>query len=86
MGAGAQEKVDLSEERPDLTDELRRELMAYLESQNARYPRPDPGYDPELAAQRERFFRDTLLHRLEAEREAMFEEGWRPRGGWWNSK
>ena len=85
LGAGAQEKEDLADDHPNLVNDLRSQLFAYLESRNARYPRPDPAYDPAMSARRERFFRDTLLRQLEAEREAMFEEDWRPNEDWWGS-
>ncbi len=85
LGGGAQEEQDLASSKPDLVDELRSELLAFLENRNAAYPRPDPAYDTEKFRRKEVFYRDTLLPRLERQRVEMFGEDWSPNADWWGS-
>ncbi|WP_116109275.1 sulfatase [Lewinella sp. IMCC34191] len=86
LGGGAQEKADLANDQPDRVEELRTELLTFLEDRGAAYPRPDPEFDLALFRQKEIFYRDTLLPRLENQRREMFREDWSPNADWWGSR
>ena len=86
LGDGAQEQADRRDDKPELADELRTELFAFLEDRGAAYPTPDPAYDPVKFRQKEAFYRDTLLPRLESQRQEMFREDWSPNADWWGSR
>ena len=86
LTADPAEQNDIGGARPELTEAMRDELLSWLESVNARYPEPDETFDPAPAARVAAFRRDTLLPRLEAQRQAMFGENWRPNEDWWGSK
>jgi arylsulfatase A-like enzyme len=65
IGRGTQEQTDVASSHPGLVTALSNELMTFLEERGARYPTADPDYSPEDFARKERFYRDTLLPRLE---------------------
>lgn len=85
LGGEAQELTDLANAQPNLVEELRTDLMTFLRDRGAAFPRPDPEYDASLFRQKEVFYRDTLLPRLERQRREMFREDWSPNVDWWGS-
>ena len=86
LGDGAQEQNDRINDKPKLAGELRTQLLTFLEACGAAYPTPDPAYDPVKFRQKEAFYRDTLLPRLESQRQEMFREDWSPNRDWWGSR
>ena len=85
LGDGAQEQADRINDKPELAGELRTELLTFLEARGAAFPTPDPAYNPVKFRQKETFYRDTLLPRLESQRKEMFREDWSPNADWWGS-
>jgi arylsulfatase A-like enzyme len=85
LGGGAQEQFDMAKDYPDRVAAMRTELLAFLKERDAGLPVPDPEYDAGRAAEKDRFFRTTKREELEAERAAMFGEGWVPNEDWWGS-
>ena len=85
LAADPAEQHDVAAEQPRRTAELRDSLLAFLTDRGARYPTPDPTYDPVLAEQKDRYFRDTLMSQLEQQRLDMFREDWQPNPDWWGS-
>ena len=79
------ETSDLAKIEPEKASELSTELLAFLDDRGARYPSTDPEYRQEDYDRKLRFYADTLLQGLEAQRRAMFEENWQPNEDWWGS-
>ncbi|NJB87771.1 arylsulfatase A-like enzyme [Lewinella marina] len=86
LGRDPREQINVAERHADVAAELHGALLAFLEDRGARYPRPDPRYDPALDQQKAAYFRDTLRPRLEQQREEMFRPDWSPNADWWGSK
>ncbi|SER38784.1 sulfatase [Neolewinella agarilytica] len=80
------ERLSVTEQQPKVSQELKTELMEYLNSVGARFPDRDPLYDPVKAAGVAAFRRDTLLPRLERQRKEMLSEGYEPNEDWWGSR
>ena len=80
LGRDPGEREDVAADNPEAAESLKNELLAFLERRLAKAPNPDAGYDAEQAAARDRYYRDTLLARLEAERMEMLKVHWWPNG------
>lgn len=80
------ERQDLSRAFPDRTKILRGQLLDWLEEVDALYLSPDTNYDSAAAADRARFYADTLRIRLEQQRLDRFRPDWQPNEDWWGSQ
>jgi arylsulfatase A-like enzyme len=79
------ETNDLSGVMPEKTNELHKELFAYLEKVGARYPVQDPLYDPEKEEQRLEYIRTERLQLSEKQRMRFLSEDFDPGNNWWGS-
>lgn len=79
------EQNDLASEQPERVAAMRKELLAYLKSVDAKFPEPDPRFDPENAKQRWARAHGPNKERLEKREAAMLEPNWKPNGDWWGS-
>ncbi|MEM1224110.1 MAG: sulfatase [Planctomycetota bacterium] len=79
------ETHDLAMEQPDRVESMRKTLMDYLSSVNARFPEPDPNYD--AAADRLRWKKTHTERKRSLERRAAayLESDWQPNDTWWGS-
>ena len=79
------EQNDLAASQPDITREMRKQLLNWLEQANATYPTPDSLFNPAAYAEKLAFFSDTLRPRLERQRKEMLQPHWQPNDDWWGS-
>ncbi|MDT7828293.1 sulfatase [Pricia sp. S334] len=80
------EEKDISDANPAVTERLGDKLQAFLQENNARFPRKETKYDPELAKRLHREKIEILMPRLEAERLKFLSEDFQPNDTWWDSK
>ncbi len=81
----AGERSDLSRTHPARASRMDKQLMSWLESVSAKYPQPDPRYDPNRTEARFDRAQTTLKARLEQTHAAMLHPDWRPNASWWGS-
>ncbi len=79
------EQMDLAVQQPDRVRAMYEQLHEWLESVNAKYPEPDPRYDPQRTAQKWERAHTTLKQSLEKTHAAMLEPNWSPNATWWDS-
>ena len=79
------ESNNLAQKHPDKTKALQDQLLNWLNSVNANLPKPDPLYDAIKFQEKQQYYQDTLLKRLENQRKAMLEKDWKPNEDWWGS-
>lgn len=79
------EMTDLSDTYPEKTKELQLDLFGYLDGVGARYPVPDPQYDPEKGAAYLENIRTKRMPRLEEQRMRFLSEDFDPGNDWWGS-
>lgn len=80
------ETIDVNEENPEITDQLRNRLAAWLEQTNARIPIPDPEHDPEAEEARTQNLRTEFMAGLEAQHAEYLNPEWKPNDDWWGSQ
>ena len=85
LSQDAGERNDLAAAEGKRTNKMAEDLMAHLERRNARYPEPDPAFDPKKRQAVRDAYRDELMPKLERWRKARFEEDWQPNEDWWGS-
>lgn len=80
------ETTDLSGVHPELVSKLQLELFGFLDGVGARFPVPDPEYDPEKEAARLEYIRTERLRQLEEQRMHFLSDDFDPGNNWWGSK
>ena len=80
------ETTDLSDAYPEKARELQLDLFGYLDGVGARYPVPDPEYDPEKEAAYLETIRTERIRRLEEQRMRFLSEDFDPGNDWWGSR
>ncbi|MGB5170384.1 MAG: sulfatase/phosphatase domain-containing protein, partial [Eudoraea sp.] len=86
LSADPGEIKDISQAKPEITNELWRELSKWLEDVNAEYPVKDSLFNYQEANLYKKKIRLELLTKLEHERKEMFSKDFEPDPSWWNSK
>ncbi|MGB5318671.1 sulfatase [Eudoraea sp.] len=86
LSADPGEIKDISQAKPEITNELWRELSKWLEDVNAEYPVKDSLFNYQEANLYKKKIRLELLTKLELERKEMFSKDFEPDPSWWNSK
>ena len=66
--------------------ELRQSLDNWLAAVDAKFPVPDPEYDPEMEQTRLRELEHVLMPKLEAQHAAYLDPDWQPNDDWWGSQ
>lgn len=81
-----EERMDVSEEKAELAEQLSRKLFNYLDEVGARLPEKDPEYSQEL----EKEYLDRILNKrwpqLEKQRLKFLSKDFDPGNKWWGSK
>ena len=79
------ESESLNARYPDKVNELKAELMTWLDEVGARKPIADPLYDPKKEAAVKKNWRTKTLEQQEKNRKNMLRKGWEPNDDWWGS-
>lgn len=79
------EQSDLSRTHPARTKRMAAQLDRWLHSVGAKFPEPDPRYDPERTEARFSRIQTELKQRLEKSHAAMLDPNWQPNKDWWGS-
>jgi len=77
------ERRDLAAAEPGRAARMYAKLKAFLDEAGARYPTPNPNFNPTAYARQQERIRKVLLPALEREHAAFLRPNWKPRGGWW---
>ncbi len=80
------EQHDLASEQPEKARELRGRLDRWLREVNAKFPTPDPQYDPQKQAQYLQRQEQQVMAKLEEQHARYLEADWQPNADWWGSQ
>ncbi len=61
------------------------QLKQWLNSVGAKFPAPDPRYDPARTEAKFQRIQNQLLQQLERSHAAMLDSEWKPNPTWWGS-
>ena len=79
------EESDVSRSYPARTKRMADELINWLDSVGAKYPKPDPRYDPVRTEAKFLRIQTELKARLEKSHAAMLDPNYSPNANWWGS-
>lgn len=85
-------KNDISEmehiniQYPEKVEELKAEVLAWIEESGAKIPVGDPQYNPVAEAKVKEGWRTKTLEQRENERQSMLSETYQPNADWWGSR
>ena len=85
LEADVGEMNDVSDQYPELTVELKEQLLSFLKSVNALYPEKDPEYNRQMEKQYLNRVITELMPRLELKRLQFLNEDFDPGNNWWGS-
>lgn len=85
LSVDPREESDLSRTHPARTGRMWSQLDGWLRSVGAKFPKPDPRYDPGRTEARFRRIQTGLKQRLEETHAAMLQPNWQPGPTWWGS-
>ena len=80
------EQQDVAAANPELVGTLRSRLDRWLAETGAKFPEPDPLYDPEKEAARLRSLREEFMPKLERQHARYLDPDWEPNADWWGSQ
>lgn len=80
------ETNNLADENIEKATELNKELFAYLNSVDAKFPTKDPEYNSELEMKYLKNIEENALPRLEKQRLQFLSEDFEPGKNWWGSR
>jgi arylsulfatase A-like enzyme len=86
LGADPGEQSDLSRTHPVRTTTMWRQLRDWLESVGAKFPQPDPRYDPSQTEAKFQRIQTELIPRLERQHAEFLNPDWQPNPSWWGSR
>ena len=79
------EQSDLALQYPVLTSQMAAKLDDWLNSVNAKFPEPDPRYDPAKTEAKFRRHQTAGKQNLERDHAKMLSPDWQPNADWWGS-
>lgn len=85
LAVDGEERSDLSRSYPDRARQMSERLLAWLDLVDAKYPEPDPRYDPVKTEAKFLRAQTELKERLEKTHAMMLEPDWQPNATWWGS-
>jgi arylsulfatase A-like enzyme len=80
------EESDLARSYPARTAKMWDQLGRWLRTVDAKFPEPDPRYDPAKTEAKFQRIQTQLKQRLEKTHAAMLEPNWQPNPNWWGSE
>jgi len=80
------EREDLVNDEPERAAAMLKRLKAWQESVGARFPAPNPKWNPEAYERSMKQLRETGIPRRNQQHAAMLEPDYVPRGGWWQDR
>ena len=80
------EQRDVAAEHPELVATMLAELRAWQDSVDAKFPAPNPRWNPEARAAGLERLRTQGMPRREAQHAAFLAPDFEPRGGWWGAR
>ena len=80
------EQNDLINVNTDKASELRQRLDSWLTETDAKFPVPDPQYDPEKEKTRLHKIEHELMPKLETQHAEYLDPTWQPDDDWWGSQ
>jgi hypothetical protein len=80
------ERNDVIADNRTKATELRQRLDSWLAEVSAKFPVPDPQYDPEKERARLHKLEHELMPKLEAEHAEYLSPSWQPNEDWWGSQ
>ena len=85
LAADPSEQSDLARSYPARTRQMAEQLLSWLREQDAKFPQPDPRYDPARTEAKFLNAQTKLKARLEKQAAAMLQSDWQPNKHWWGS-
>lgn len=85
LAADPTEQSDLSRSHPVRTEAMWKQLEDWLVSVGAKFPSPDPRYDPARTEAKFDRIQTNLLQQLERTHAEMLQPDWEPNANWWGS-
>ncbi|MBU2929854.1 sulfatase [Winogradskyella psychrotolerans] len=86
LNADLGETNNLADKNAEKTQDLKEELMSWLESMNTEYAELDPDWDESAWNQRLKNNTTKLMPKLEAKRKQMLSPDYQPNKDWWGSE
>ena len=80
------EQSDLARTHPARTAKMWNHLHGWLTSVDAKFPEPDPRYDPVKTEAKFQRIQTKLKERLEKQHAGMLDPDWTPNANWWGSE
>lgn len=71
---------------PEKVEFLSKKLSVWLTEVGARYPEPDPQYNPAAEALYKKKTRERMMKTLEATRKKQLGKDFKPNADWWGAK
>lgn len=79
------EEIDLAEQNPQKTRQLREQLDNWLAENDARFPQPDPQFDAAKRQARWDNLKTKGMERLEKQHAGFLKKNYQPNPTWWDS-
>ncbi|MCM4155777.1 sulfatase [Gramella sp. AN32] len=80
------ERNDVADNHPEITKQMKTQLLDWLDSTDTHYAEVDPEWDEEAREKWLENQKTKLLPRLEKQREQMLSQNWEPNKDWWGSE
>jgi arylsulfatase A-like enzyme len=80
------ERKNIADKNLEITKKLNDNLMTWLESVDAKYPKIDAEFNPYKRKKYENRIKTKMFQKLEQNRLKVLEENFKPNKDWWNSK
>ncbi len=86
LDADPGELHDMHSTAGQMAFELRQSLDNWLAAVDAKFPVPDPEYNPDMEQTRLRELEHVMMPKLEAQHAAYLDPDWQPNDDWWGSQ
>ena len=80
------ERADVAKSNPEITQQMKKQLLDWLKSMNTHYAEVDPEWDEEAREKWLKRQKTNKLPGLEKQRKKMLSPNWKPNKDWWGSE